>query len=244
MKTEDGKIVFDADEQLEVDRIIQERLARAKAEKPADYEDLKELEKVLEDFDYKGSPKEKAEALKAYREQVKQQEELEKLQHEAEEDGITPAIAKKIKDLESKLEEKTKALDEIVGERQAKKTEEENQKKADEEWNKQVEEFSGKYEDIDLEKLAKDQKFIKFASKRTGTLLEKYEDYIELVGETEAETVAKVMSKELRSTSGGKGNNSGGTYGLTDEQKRTVDEWNKKNPRMQMSYKEFAERSK
>ena len=50
------------------------------------------------------------------------------------------------------------------------------------------------------------------------------------------------MSKEQRSTGGGKGSNTGSSYGLTDSQKNTLDEWNTKNPRMKMSQKEYSEK--
>lgn len=240
MKDESGKVIFDADEQKEIDRIIGERVARVKSEKPQDYDDLLELAKVVEDFDYKGSAKDKAEALKQVREAQKQQAELDKLQKEADEDGITPGLAKKIKDLEDNLEAKTKALDEIVGERQATKQAVEDKKKADEAWENQLKEVQEdeKLKDIDLDKLAEDPKFKKFIKGKALPLKELLEDFIEFVGETEAEAIAKVKSKEERSTSSGKGNSSdGASYGLTNRQKELA----KKSG---MTYKEYAEYKK
>lgn len=56
---ESGNVTFTAEEQAKVDSIVQERLARAKAEKPADYDDLQEIAKELEAFDFTGTPAEK-----------------------------------------------------------------------------------------------------------------------------------------------------------------------------------------
>jgi hypothetical protein len=228
--------------QEDVDRIVQERLARVKKETPEDYTDLKEIEKTLEEFGYVGTAAEKKAAIKAYREEIKQQQELERLQQTAEEDGITPALAKKIKDLEDKLEKSTKVIEEITGEKQKAKADAEAKAKADEEWEKQVTEMNEAHPDIDLEELAKNAKFTKFIKGKGLPLKELYEDFVEFVGETEAEAIIKVKSKDIRSTSSGKGNNSeGNSYGLSAEEKALVDEHNRRYPKSKMSYKEYSE---
>jgi hypothetical protein len=66
-------------------------------------------------------------------------------------------------------------------------------------------------------------------------LKELYEDFVEFIGETEAETIIKVKSKDSRSTSSGKGNSSdGGSYGLTESQKNLA-------KKSDMTFKEYAD---
>lgn len=242
-KKEDGTIYFDEAEQAKVDEIVKERLARAKAEKPADYDDLKEIEKDLEEFGFSGTPAEKKAAIKAYKDQIKQQQELEKLQKEAEEEGISPTLAKKIKDLEAKLEEKTKALDEILGERQAQKTEEQKKKELESYREEQIKLATEEFGEEVINELNSNPKFIKFLKSRTTPLVESINDWFDLIGEAETNAIKSVKSKESRSTSSGKGNPDGGsTYGLTKEQQQALQEWNRKYPRMAMTAKEFKER--
>lgn len=241
MIKEDGTVVFEGAEQDELNRIIGERVARVKSEKPTDYDDLIEIAKDLGEFGFSGTPAEIKAAIKTQKEQIKQQAELDRLQTQADEDGISPSLAKKIKDLEDKLEQKGKDLEEIKNERSAKQKEIDDKKKADEEWDKEVKEFTEKHSDIDLDGLSKNSKFIKFAQKRVGTLTEKYDDFVELIGETEAEAIIKVKSKEERSTSSGNGG-SGGEAKLTKDQKTLVDEWNEENPRYKMTYEEYAKK--
>jgi hypothetical protein len=231
---EDGTVVFEGAEQQELDRIVGERLSREKA-KYSDYDDLKGLDEELKAFGYEGTAKERREAIKAQREAIATQNELDELQEQAKEEGTSPELLKEIKELK-------KELAEIKGERQAKMAEKEAKLKADEAWNKQLEEFQEEYKDVDLDQLAENPKFKKFIKGKSLPLKELYEDFIDFVGETETDAIKKVMSKENRSTSGGKGTNTGGSYGLSDSQKKTVDEWNTKNPRMKMSYKEYAEK--
>lgn len=236
MITEDGKVIFNEAEQAEVDRIIGERLARAKAEKPADYDDLKEIEKELEAFGYSGTPAEKKAAIKAYKAELEAQKELEILKEQAKNEGTSPELLKEIKELKKELEE-------IKGERQAQKQAVEQKKAADEAWNKQVKEMEEKYPDVDLDALAKDAKFLKFVKGKSGlTLSELYEDFIEFVGEAQAEALLKDKSKESRSTSSGKSQGSDGAKGLTDEEKRFIDENNRRYPKNKITYKEFLER--
>jgi hypothetical protein len=210
---ESGNVTFTAEEQAKVDSIVQERLARAKAEKPADYDDLQEIAKELEAFDFTGTPAEKKAAIKAARAELTAQKELEELQKQAKTEGTSPELLKEIKELK-------KEIGELKGERQAQKQAEESRKQADEKVNEQIAAMQEKHSDVDLKALLEDQKFVKFAKGKNLPLVELYEDFVEFVGETEAATIAKVKSKEERSTGSGKNSGSpGGNYGLTDNQK-------------------------
>lgn len=229
----DGKVVFDETEQAEVDRIIGERLARAKVEKPADYDDLQEIAQYLEDFGYSGTPAEKKAAIKAYREEIKQQRELEELQKQAKTEGTSPELLAEIRELK-------KELSEIKGERQAQKQAVEEQKRKDEDWSKQVKEFKEEYADIDLDALNGDEDFLEFATGKQGTLKTIYERYIKytskLKEKTAEEVTVKYKAKELSSTGTGKGGgkSEASEYGLSERQKQLA----KGNG---MSYKEYAE---
>ncbi len=240
MITEDGKVVFEEAEQKEIDRIIGERLARAKGEKPADYDDLKEISDILEGFGYSGTPAEKKAAIKAYADSMSNnyQQEVQNQADKGEipDEKVIEAMAKKFGVAPEKIE---KAIKKQIDVDEA----EESKKKQDEEWDKQEKELTEKYNDLDLDELAKNTKFIKFAQKRSGSLLEKYEEFIEFIGEAEAETIAKITSKKDRSTNSGKGGEGeSGNYGLSQAQKDMLDEWNRNNPRMKMTAKEFKER--
>ena len=234
MIKEDGSVVFEGNEQLEVNRIVEERLARERG-KYADYEDVKGVTEELKAYGYQGTPAEIRQAIKQQREETQRQNDLQELQEQAKTEGTSPELLKEIKELKSELSE-------IKGERTAIKQAEEQKKKDNEAWNNQVKEFTTTYGDVDLDQLALNPKFVKFVKGKHLPLKELYEDFIDFVGETEVEAIKKVMSKEQRSTSGGKGTNTGGDYGLTDSQKKTVEEWNRKNPNMKMSYKEYAEK--
>jgi DNA repair exonuclease SbcCD ATPase subunit len=227
----DGKVVFDETEQAEVDRIIGERLARAKAEKPADYDDLKEIESEIGEFFEGATPAEKKEAIRAYKAEVKAQKELEELEKQAKATGKDPDLLKAIQTLEKKIES-------LEGERNASKQAVEQKQQQEENWTKQVNEFKEANEDIDLEKLNKDEDFIEYASGRSGTLKTLYEGYVKFTSKlrekTADEITAKFKAKELGSTGSGKGGKGdAGEYGLTDRQKTLA----KANG---MSYKDYA----
>lgn len=234
MIKEDGSVVFEGAEQQELDRIVGERLAREKS-KYADHDEIKGIVEELQQFGYEGTPTEIRQAIKMQREEVARQQELQQLQEQARQEGTSPELLAEIKELK-------KELSEIKGERTAIKQAEEDKKSKDEAWNKQLSEFNEAYENVDLDKLAVNPKFQKFVKGKSLPLKELYEDFVDFIGETEAEAIKKVMSKEQRSTSGGKGTGTGGSYGLTDTQKATLAEWNEENPQLKMSEKEYAER--
>lgn len=212
-----GKVTFNETEQAELNRIIEDRLARERS-KYSDYEDLKGIDQELAAFGYQGTAKERREALKAQREEIAKQAELEELQRQSKTQGTSPELLAEIKELK-------KELGELKGERNASKQAEEAKKAADEAWSKQVKEMTESYPDVDLDALAEDPKFKKFAKGKGLPLKELYEDFAEFIGETEAQTIARVKSKEERSTSSGKGKGSEGNgHGLTDNQRRLAKE--------------------
>jgi hypothetical protein len=219
--------------QAEVDSIIAARLGRE------GIHDAKEIVELLKDFGYEGTPaeikvvlREQAKVAKAEREQATKQKELEDLQDQAKQTGTSPELLAEIKALKSEIAE-------LKQKDQEKTKEVEEKQKADQHWNDMVKEFNDKYPDIDLDKLGQNQKFYKFFqnSNPSLTLAQVYENYVELVGETEKSAIEKVKSNLERSTSSGKnkGNaNDGGTYGLTARQQALADEAG-------ISYKKYAD---
>lgn len=214
--------------QEDVDRIVGERLSREKASK-ADYEDLKEIAESLEVYGYKGSVADKKALFKQHAEAKRQAEEVEALEEEANKTGSSPemlARLKKAEDLLAKIEEKE----------QKQQQEMENKQKADEAWVLQAKLFQDKYPDVNMPKLAENERFMKFLRSSTLPFVEAYEDYIDLVGGAEKAAIEKIKANDDRSTSSGraKGNPEGGTFGLTDNQQALA----KKNG---MTNKEYAE---
>lgn len=242
---EDGSVEFNEVEQAAVDKIIGERLARESVH------DKNEIIETLKEFGYEGTPAEIKAAVKAQAEEFRQQKaaedrqsELEELQQQAKEEGTTPALLAEIKELKAKVSE-------IEGERTALKQTETQRIAAQKQIEDQVNFFVNDPDtkDIDLEKLNENPKFIKFLAKQKQTgkedfLVEAYKDFVDLVGGAEARAIAKISSNLERSTASGreKGDSKGGTYGLTESQITACEDWNRKNPKMKMSYKEYSER--
>jgi hypothetical protein len=225
---ENGRVTFTPEEQAEVDRIIGERLGREKT-KYADYDDLKEIVPVLQEFGYQGTPAEIKAVLRAQAEEAKKQTLLQELEAEAKQTGMTPEILAEIKVIKSKIAQYEKKEKETL---QAM----ENRTKADQEWVKQVDAFTKKHPTVDLEKLSENQKFLRFVKGKDLPLIDLYEDFVEIIGGAEAEAIAKLQSNVDRSTSSGrqKGDASGGTYGLTPRQQELAKDGG-------MSFKEYAE---
>lgn len=216
--------------QDDVDRIVGERLAREKS-KYSDYEDIKAITEELREFGYEGTPQEIRAAIREQKEQIKKQAELEELKKQAEIEGTSPELLKEIKDLKEELANLKKSD-------QEKKQQEEAKKKQQEESIKQIDEFNEKYPDVDVEKLAQNSKFKKFFEKSNPklTLLEVYEDFVDLVGGIESETMAKIQSNVARTTTSGKAkqDSEGGGHGLTERQKALAKQAG-------MSYKDYAD---
>jgi len=218
--------------QEDVERIVGERLGRE------GIKDMKEIVETLKEFGYEGSPSEikaavkaQAEEFKRQTEEYRKQAELEALKDEAKETGTTPELLKRIETLEKKLSEAEQ-------EKEDKKRQVETEKQQQEAWDTQVSEFAEKYPDIDIDKLDKNEKFLKFVKRSNPnlTLVEVYEDFVEMVGGAEAEAIAKIQSNIDRSTSSGraKGDASGGTHGLTSRQQQLAEENG-------MTFKEYAD---
>ena len=69
-----------------------------------------------------------------------------------------------------------------------------------------------------------------------------YEDYYEMMEETEHSIAEKFKRSESRSTGGGKNIPSKGNVKLSSEQQKTLNEWNDRYPQMKMTPQEFIKR--
>lgn len=218
--------------QEELDRIVGERLARAKKDKPEDYDDLREITETLKAFGYSGTPAEMKAVLKDQASRKAKEQELAELEEEAERKGSSPELLAEIKELKAEIKGmKQKDEDREKQAREAKDREEA--------WIKQVEAFKEKHPDVDMDALGQNERFVKFLGRANPTLslVEVYEDFLDLVGGAEAAAIAKIKSNNDRSTASGKGgggDHAGGTYGLTDHQQQLA----KRNG---MSNKEYAD---
>ena len=101
-----------------------------------------------------------------------------------------------------------------------------------------LEAFVKNFPDVDPGKLEQNPKFRKFAGKRLykEPLSELYADFVDLVSDTERAAVEKAAGKAQRSTGGAQG---GGTDQLTPAQRAALAEWNRDNPELKMTAKEF-----
>ena len=229
---EDGSVVFEGAEQQELDRIVGERLAREKS-KYANYEELDGIRQELQAAGYEGTPSEIRAKVKEQREAFEaSQATIEELEEKQEGGERLTQAEKKLLEKASKFVEK-----------EEKKQEEEEKQSAQQTYYNQQKELLLEKHNIDADDLEKNSKFMKFVKgKSISDLCEVYEDFVDFIGQTEADAIIKTKSKEERSTSGGKNANAGGSHGLTDAQKQLVDEWNEENPRLKMSYKDYAEK--
>lgn len=216
--------------QEDVDRIVGERLTRAKAS-TADYDDLKEVAETLKEFGYQGSVAEVKAVLKQQAEERRKAAELVELEEEAEKTGTSPELLAKINKLEKELEK-------IEKDKQKQQKDQDAKVQAEESFQKQVTEFKESFPDIDVDKLNENQKFIKFISnsKPGLSLKEIYENYIDLVGGAEKAAIEKIKANDDRSTFSGKNKAepSGGTHGLSEHQQKLA----KENG---MTFKEYSE---
>lgn len=94
---------------------------------------------------------------------------------------------------------------------------------------------------VDLAKLDENKSFRRFCGTRYGRepLAELYADFLDVVGGAEKSAGVKAESKSERSTGSGSGQTGGG---LTAEQRARLEEWNRENPGMKMTEKEFMAR--
>ena len=228
--------------QSELDAIVEKRIARVKAEKPEDYEDLREIAADLEEYGFVGTVAEKKAAIKAAKERSKAEKELEELENEAEITGHSPEILKELKESKKKLKDAEAKLKAVNDVEESKRKELEKKAEDDENWNRQFAEFEEKHSDIDTVELTKDAKFIKYASKHKGELTEIYEDYMELMEETSQSISEKFKRSESRSTGGGKNIPASGSTKLSGDQQKSLEDWNKRYPHMKMTPAEFNRR--
>jgi len=226
--------------QTELNEIVEKRLARAKAEKPDDYDDLLAIASVMEEYGFTGTAAEKRAALKAVNEKNRTERELQEINEEAEKTGHSPEIIKELKDAKKKNKEAQKKLDGYTKIETEKQKVIEAQEEADANWERQFKEFVESHEDIDIDELVKDAKFVKYAKKHTGELTEIYDDYLELMESNSQSIADKFKKSESRSTGGGKNIPSSGNIKLSTETQKTMDDWNKRYPKNPMTPKDFT----
>ena len=178
---------------------------------------------------YTGKPFKSFKEFKEYGEQDRR----EKLEAEAKKQG------KSVEELQEEEETKSWAA--------RKRREEKEQREAMAALEQQkaflradLETFLQKYPGVDPGKLEANPKFRRFAGKRLykEPLSELYADFCDLVSDAERAAVAKATGKAARSTGGGQG---GGMDMLTPTQRAELEEWNRDNPDMKMTAKEFLD---
>lgn len=100
-----------------------------------------------------------------------------------------------------------------------------------------IRDFLEKHPEVDLVKLDGDPSFHRFCGSRYGveSLAKLYDDYREIVGGAEKAARAAVQSRSKRST----GSGGGGGDILTAKQRASLEAWNRENPDMKMTAREF-----
>lgn len=176
---------------------------------------------------YTGQPFKDFKDFLAYGERFR----ADKLAEEARKKGTTVEAIQE--DLENKAWVAQKRKDEAEKRKFAKAAEERRKFMVDD-----LGKFMEKHPDVDPGKLEKNQRFRKFAGSRLyrEPLSQLYEDFCELASDAERSAVTKAAEKANRSTGGGQ---SGGKDGLTPSQRADLEEWNRNNPSMKMTAKEF-----
>lgn len=98
--------------------------------------------------------------------------------------------------------------------------------------------FTAEHPGVDVEKLEKNEKFLRFAGKRLyrEPLSELYNDFVAVVSDAEQAAVARAAGRSERSTGAGQG---GSGVSLTPRQQAQLEAWNRENPEMKMTAKEF-----
>ncbi|MBR6114617.1 MAG: hypothetical protein IKQ10_05465 [Oscillospiraceae bacterium] len=102
-------------------------------------------------------------------------------------------------------------------------------------------EFARRFPRVDVAALDADGVFRRFCGSRYGKepLADLYEDYLAVVSAVYETAMARIGSKSARATGSGRGS---GGEALTAAQQRALDEWNRANPGMKMTAKEFLSR--
>lgn len=104
-----------------------------------------------------------------------------------------------------------------------------------------AEEFFRRYPQVDIVRLERDPAFRRFCGSRLyrEPLADLYGDYLAVAEETRRREGARREDRARRSTGSGAGSAAGG---LTGEQRRALEEWNRAYPHMRMTAREFLER--
>ena len=104
-------------------------------------------------------------------------------------------------------------------------------------FERDTKDFLEKHPEVDLVKLDGNPLFRRFCGSRYGmeSLAKLYEDYREIVGGAEKAARAAVQSRSKRST----GSGGGGGDILTAKQRASLEAWNRANPDMKMTAREF-----
>lgn len=144
----------------------------------------------------------------------------------------------------SEIEEEERDKDrlrEMKADEAAKEKKEREQEKLREFVRKDAADFRERHPEADIKALTENKSFLRFCGSRYGKepLADLYEDWQEIAGDAAKTAAAKAESKEKRSTGTGGG---AGAETLTKSQQAELDEWNRENPRMKMSAKEFLGR--
>jgi hypothetical protein len=238
-KDENGKVFFDADEQKELDRVVEERLARDRAKSQSETAEYREALEELKELGYEGTPAQVRDKLRQTKAQAKAQKELQDAEARALQNGTSPELEKELIALRKKVEDQDQFISSKKTEEQKAREQAEAAKDQDRRWEENVKEFETAYPDITVDDLAKNKRFVEFADGKKGSLKSVYERFLEFSGDDEK--TRKARDKDFRSTGGGSGS-TGRDYGLTASQKATLAEWNKRNPHAKMTEKEYAER--
>lgn len=128
-----------------------------------------------------------------------------------------------------------------IGERQmnAAQQEEERSRRLKEDYDNFVDELGAEQA---AKTFKKGSPFYKFAGKRIGNepLMDIYNDYLEFTDGMATASAARKESKTQRGT--GSGSGAGSSEGLTSREQKDLDEWNRRNPQMKMTAKEWKSR--
>lgn len=154
-----------------------------------------------------------------------------KWEQEAEEAGLPVEFYKNQKRLELEISELKKQKEE------GEKTQTAAQK--------DLSDFKAKFPNIDINQVIKsDNRFNKFARNRLGAepLIEIWQDFTEIIGETETRALQKAVSRASRGTDSSSG---GSRVILTAAQQQSLEDWNKSVPEsLRMTAKEYLKRLK
>jgi len=218
------------------------RAARLKAEREAKAKAEEMIQKAKAESDariansgainpYTNKPFQSVEELEEYGKKVREAELIEQSQKTGKSIEQLNQEAEDAEYIKKKRQEESEAAAKLLA-----------QEKKKEFFANDLIDFIERFPDVDVEKLDNNQKFRKFCGSRYGKepLGDLYENYIEIVSDAEKIANAKAKADTRNNRSTGSGNSGGPT--LTASQKSELDRWNRENPDMAMTPKEFLER--